>query len=237
MFRIIIADKVTAVTTAQAISSALYAREKRGQGQHIRLSMLDTMIAFFWPEGMGGLVYVGDEVDVTKYQGTMDLIYETKNGYITAGAISDKEWRGLCTALRKEEWIDDPRFATTAARFRNAGERKAMTAEQLERWDRDEILARLDAQGVPSAPLLTRLDLLDHEQIIANDTVGIYDFEGYGQVRLARPAAHFEDTPADVRAAAPVLGEHSEPVLRGLGYSKADIEALIAAGAVIPPNN
>ena len=233
MFRIIIADKVTAVTAAQAISSALYAREKRGHGQHIRLSMLDTMIAFFWPEGMGGLVYVGDEVDVTKYQGAMDLIYQTKNGYITAGAITDKEWRGLCTAIRKQDWIDDPRFATTDARFRNAGERKEMTAEQLLNWDRDEILARLDAEGVPSAPLLTRMELLNHEQIIANDTVGIYDFDGYGQVRLARPAAHFEDTPADVEAPAPVLGEHSESVLRDLGYSTAEIRSLVDAGAVI----
>jgi len=227
------ADKVTALTAAQAICAALFARERSGQGQHVRLSMLDAMIAFFWPEGMGGLVYVGEEVDVTQYQGTMDLIYKTRNGYMTAAAISDKEWRGLCVALGKEEWIEEPRFATTAARFRNAGERKALTAEQLLRWDRDEILARLDAEGVPSAPLLTRPELLNHEQIIANDTLGIYDFDGHGQVRLARPAARFEDTPADVEAPAPVLGEHSEAVLRELGYSESAVGALLDSGALI----
>ena len=63
MFRIILADKVTALTAAQAISSALYAREKSGRGQHIRLSMLDTMLSFFWPEGMGGLTYAEREFD------------------------------------------------------------------------------------------------------------------------------------------------------------------------------
>ena len=76
MFRIIIADKVTSLTAAQAVSSALYAREKSGTGQHIRLSMLDTMLSFFWPEGMAGMVYGEQEFDVRKLQGTQDLIYK-----------------------------------------------------------------------------------------------------------------------------------------------------------------
>ncbi len=233
MFRIIIADKVTSLTAAQAVSAALFARERSGAGQHIRLSMLDTMVSFFWPEGMGGLVFVGNEVNPSSQSGTMDLIYETKDGYITAGAISDKEWRGLCTAIGKEEWIDDPRFATTGSRFRNADERKRLTAEQLRTWERDEILARLDAQGVPSAPLLTRMGLLDHEQITVNETIGIYEFEAHGQVRLARPAARFEDTPAEVFAPAPLLGEHSRAILADLGYSEAQVRSLVDQGVVV----
>ncbi len=237
MFRIIIADKVTALTAAQAISSALFARERHGDGQHVRLSMLDTMIAFFWPEGMSGLVFAGDEVDVTQYSGTMDLIYQTRNGYITAGAISDKEWHGLCRVLGKNEWIDDPRFATTADRFRNADERKRMTANELIHWDRDEILTRLDAAGVPSAPLLTRLELLDHQQITANDTIGVYEFEGHGSIRLARPAARFEDTPSAIEAAAPLLGEHSKVILDSLGYSQSEVQSLLDEGVLMVPDS
>ena len=233
MFRIIIADKVTALTAAQAVSAALFAKERTGQGQHIRLAMLDATIAFFWPEGMAGLVFVGDEVDVTRYQGTMDLIYETANGFITAGAVSDAEWRGMCNALRKPEWIGDPRFSTTTERFRHVGERKRLTAAELIQWDRDEILARLNAEDVPSAPLLTRLELLDHEQIIANDIVGIYEFEDHGSIRLARPAARFDNTPAGIRAPAPRLGEHSEGILRGLGYSASAVRELVDQGALI----
>ena len=233
MFRIIIADKVAALTAAQAVSAALFARERRGQGQHIRLSMLDATIAFFWPEGMSGLVFVGDEMDPSRHSGSMDLIYQTRNGCITAGAVSDKEWRGLCRALGKAEWIEDPRFATTADRFRNIDERKKLTAAELRHWDRNEILARLDAEGVPSAPLLTRLDLLDHEQIAANGTIGIYEFDGHGKIRLARPAARFADTPCGIAAPAPLLGEHSREVLDGLGYPAADVQALIDQGAVV----
>ena len=232
MFRIIIADKVTALTAAQAVSAALFARERSGRGQHIRLSMLDAAVAFFWPEGMSGLVFVGDEADVARQSGSMDLIYETRNGYLTAGAVSDREWRGLCRALRKPEWIDDPRFATTADRFRNVEVRKKLTAAELRHWERDEILVRLDAEGVPSAPLLTRMELLKHEQIAVNNTIGIYEFDGHGQIRLARPPVRFEDTPSGIRAAAPLLGEHSAEVLQELGYSAAEVRTLQNQGVV-----
>ena len=235
MFRIIIADKVTSITTAQAISSALFSRERTGRGQHIKLSMLDTMVAFFWPEGMSGITFVGDEIDVTKYQGTMDLIYETKTGYITAGAISDSEWIGMCKVLGKPDWIDDERFATTTARFRNAEERKQLTAVEIMKWERDEILKRLDAEGVPSAPLLTRLDLLDDAQIHENHTIQIYEFAGHGKIRQARPAAIFDGTPSEVKSPAPRLGEHSLEILESAGISKAEFSELERAGAVALP--
>ena len=232
MFRVIIADKVTSLTAAQAVSSALYAREKTGKGDHIKLSMLDAMVSFFWPEGMAGITFVGDEIDVTKYQGTMDLIYETAGGYITAGAVSDAEWQGMCKALKKPEWIEDERFSDTTQRFKNAELRKKMTAAEIARWGRDEILSRLDSEGVPSAPLLTRLDLLEDEQIAINGTIGIYEWEGHGKIRQARPAATFETNQHTVKGPAPLLGEHNVEILREVGYAEADIDALVAASAI-----
>ncbi len=233
MFRIIIADKVTSLTAAQAISAALFARERTGIGQHIRLSMLDAMVSFFWPEGMSGLTFVGDEIDVTKYQGTMDLIYETRNGYITAGAVSDVEWRGLCAVLEKPEWVNDERFSTTRARFQNADLRKKMTAIEIKKQDRDEILARLREESVPSAPLLSRLDLLEDAQIAANETIVIYELEGHGRIRQARPAARFDKTPSEVSSPAPLLGQHSEEILGELGYSAEQLEVLKKTRALV----
>jgi crotonobetainyl-CoA:carnitine CoA-transferase CaiB-like acyl-CoA transferase len=236
MFRIIIADKVTSLTAAQAVSSALFSREKTGKGDHIKLSMLDAMVSFFWPEGMSGITFVGDEIDVTKYQGTMDLIYPTANGYITAGAVSDPEWQGMCTALNKPEWIDDERFNTTTVRFKNAELRKQMTGAEIEKWDRDEILSLLDEQGVPSAPLLSRLDLLEDEQIATNGTIEIYEWEGHGQVRQARPAAIFDAHTINIDRAAPHLGEHNADILREIGYSSADIQTLADKSALLDFN-
>ena len=236
MFRIIIADKVTALTAAQAVTAGLLARERGAPGQHIELAMLDAMIAFFWPEGMSGITFVGDEIDVTKYQGTMDLIYQTEDGYITAGAISDAEWRGMCSALNKPDWAEDERFSTTAARFRNAGIRKEMTAAEIRQWRSDAILRRLDNEGVPSAPLLTRLDLLDHEQIRTNDIIGVYEFEGHGKIRQARPPASFSSTPADVVAPAPRLGEHNSEILAELGFAEREITQMKTDSVVVEPS-
>ena len=233
MFRIIIADKVTAITAAQAISTALYAREKSGEGQHIRLSMLDAMLSLFWPEAMAGLTYADKEFDVRKFQGVMDLIYETQDRFITAGAISDREWAGMCRALGREDLIDHPQFKTAQDRFTNNSERKEITAEEIRKWSSEEILARFDAEGVPCAPIIDRSELLAHEQIVANGSVERLHFEAFGEVRQARHPARFDKTPARVQRPAPRLGEHGREVLTALGYSESAIDALVKAGTVL----
>jgi len=230
MFRIIIADKVTALTAAQAVWSALFARERTGRGQHVRLSMLDTMLAFFWPEGMAGLVYGEKEFDVRKLQGTMDLIYKTKDRYITAGAVSDSEWAGMCRALNREDLIEDPRFKTAGDRFVNVEERKKITAGEIKKWASSEVLDRLDTEGVPCAPLLTRMELMDHDQILANESINKTSYEGFGEVRQARPAARFDKTPSEIAGPAPKLGEHGPSLLAELGYDAETIESLIENG-------
>ena len=219
MFRVIVADKVTAITAAQAVSSALYQREKSGIGQHIQLSMLESMLAFFWPEGMAGLVYGENEFDVRKLQGSQDLIYKAKDGYITAGAVSDAEWGGMCRALKREDLLEDERFSTSAARVSNAGERKQLTGEEISKWNSMEILARFQEEGVPCAPLLNRMELMEHEQVLANESIWIEDYEGFGEVRQARPAARFEETPNEITRPAPKLREHGQQILTELGYS------------------
>jgi crotonobetainyl-CoA:carnitine CoA-transferase CaiB-like acyl-CoA transferase len=233
MFRIIIADKVTAITAAQAISTALYAREKSGEGQHVRLSMLDAMLSLFWPEAMAGLTYADQEFDVRKYQGAMDLIYETQDRFITAGAISNNEWEGMCRALNREDLIDHPNFKTAQGRFTHNSERKDITAEEIKKWSSEEILARFDQEGVPCAPIIDRSELLDHEQVLANGSIDRLYFEEFGEVRQARHPARFEKTPASVSRPAPRLGEHGREVLAALGYDAAAIDALVQDGTVL----
>ena len=227
MFRIIIADKVTALTAAQAVAAALYAREKHGTAQHIELSMLDCMISFFWPEGMAGIVFAENEIDVRKLQGSQDLIYKAKDKYITAGAVSDAEWQGMCKALNREDLVDDERFASPAGRVANAQIRKEITGEEIAKWNSTEILERLQAEGVPSAPLLDRMELLDNEQILANESIQRINIDGFGEVRQARPAARFSKTPTKLSRPAPKLGEHTHEVLSDIGINETERKNLL----------
>ena len=230
MVRTIIPDKTTSVTAAQAVTAALLARERTGGGQHVRLSMLDTMIAFLWPEGMSALSWVGQEADPARGQMGLDLIFKTADGHITAGAVTDSEWTGLCRALDRADLLDDPRFATPALRFANVAERRAIMAEEIAKWPAQRILARLEAEQVPCAPVLARRELLDNIQVVENGTIEIHDDPVLGPVRQPRPAARFERTPAAVRRMAPFLGADNAAILGELGYGAADIADLEARG-------
>ncbi len=235
MVRTIIPDKTTAVTAAQAITAALFARERTGKGQHVRLAMLDTMVAYLWPEGMTGLTFVGKEVKAARAQLAQDLIFETTDGYITAGAVSDAEWQGMCRALERTEWLADERFRTANSRVVNVVERLRMTAEVLRTRSSAEWLERLDREGVPCAPVLDRADVIGHEQIRVNELIEEFDHPVAGRMRQPRPAARFDATPAAIRRPAPMLGEHTREILTEAGLSAGAIDALLEAGAARSP--
>jgi crotonobetainyl-CoA:carnitine CoA-transferase CaiB-like acyl-CoA transferase len=226
MMRVIVPDKVTALTAAQAITAALLARERTGKGQHVRLAMLDAVVAFMWPESMASHTFVDTNHVVTRPLNTRDLIFETTDGYITCGAISDSEWAGLCRALEHPEWLDDERFKTPAGRVKYADARLELAADVLKHRTSAEWLARLDAEQVPCAPILSREQLLTDPQIAANGLIVESTHPHAGAMRQPRPAARFGATPSALRTFAPLLGEHTDTVLAELGLSARDIEEL-----------
>ena len=232
MVRTIIPDKTTSVTAAQAITAALLHRERTGEGQHIRLSMLDTMIAYLWPEGMSGLNFVGNEIDPARAQMGLDLVFETLDGHITAAAVADTEWAGLCRSLRREELIKDPRYKTPADRSKNQTERRQMITDELRKWKTDEILQRLKDEDVPCAPILDRWGVLEDPQVKVNNMIEVHTHPVLGDVRQPRPAVRFDRSPANVEMLAPFLGEHNDTVLEEAGYSKGEIAKLYESGVL-----
>jgi len=235
MMRTIIPDKITAMTAAQAVTAALLARERSGEGQHIQLAMLDATVSFAWPEGMVTHTFVGDGVAEPKPGSTADLVYETADGFLTASTMSDSEWEGMARATGHPEWLEDPRFATPGGRVANSDARLRMVGEVLRERTTAEWLAALEAEDVPCAPILGRDELIADPQVRENALLVEEEHPLAGRIRYARPAARFERTPSTVRRPAPALGQHNAEILSEIGYSHDEIGMLREAGAFGTP--
>ena len=232
LVRTILPDKVTALTATQAVTAALLARARTGEGQHVRLSMLDAVVSFLWASDMGGQTFVEQPDDSQRAASFIDLIYETADGFMSVAVMSDREWRGLAKAAERPEWLEDARFGTPALRDENIDDRLALTQEVLRTRTTAEWMARLEAEDVPCAPVLTRKALVAHPQVAALGTLVEYDHEHAGRLRQARPAARFEATPSAVRRGAPLLGEHTDALLGEAGFSAEAVAGLRSGGVV-----
>jgi crotonobetainyl-CoA:carnitine CoA-transferase CaiB-like acyl-CoA transferase len=226
LLRTILPDKLTAITASQAITAALLARERTGEGQHVRLSMLEAVVAFLWSSDMGGQTFVGDEPVRQEAATAFDLIYETADGYMTVAPLTDRHWAALARVAERPEWLEDQRFKTSALRHKNIDARLQLTQEALLERPAAEWLERLTAAGVPCAPVQTRNQLIRHPQVEGLGLVLETDHPAAGRLRQARAAARFSRTPPEIRRGAPRLGEHTEEILAELGYSAEEIAKL-----------
>ena len=231
LIRTILPDKLTGFTVAQAITAALFARERSGAGQHIRLAMLDTVVHFLWSSDMGGHTFIGDELERETAQSYIDLIYETADGYISVAAFRRADWEKLADATGRPEWKEDPRFLTSAGLEEYKNERLELTQAAMRERTTADWVATLEAHDVPCAPVLTRREMIRHPQIAANALIVETEHPGAGPLRQTRPPARFEGTPAEHRFGAPALGQHSREILAEAGLGEAEIERLLASGA------
>jgi crotonobetainyl-CoA:carnitine CoA-transferase CaiB-like acyl-CoA transferase len=233
LVRTILPDKLTAIQASQAITAALLSRERTGKGQHVRLSMLDTVVSFLWSSDMGRHTFVGEESEGETAQSFIDLIYETTDGYISVAVMQDKEWQAFARATGRPDILEDERFRTTSDRDRNRNERLELIQSILKHRSSAEWLERLEAADVPCAPVLTRSEVIRHPQIAANDLIEEIDHPVAGRLRQARNPARFSLTPAENRLGAPVLGGQTREILSEHGFGDDEIAALEAGGAAM----
>ena len=233
LVRTILPDKLTGVQASQAVTAALLARERTGRGQHVRLSMLDTVVSFLWSSDMGGHTFVGAESAQERAQSWIDLIYETRDGYITVAVNQDKEWERFALAAERPDILDDERFRTAEGRevFRN--ERLELIQSVLRGRTTHDWLARLESHDVPCAPVLTRREMIRHPQIDANGIIVEVDHPEAGRLRQTRTPARFSVTAPEHRRGAPVLGGHTREILSEHGFGREEIAALEASGAAV----
>jgi len=224
-------DKTMAITAAQAITAALYAKACGRGGRLVEINMLDSAIAFLWPDAFYNLAFE-EGANRSPDFASFYSIRKTKDGYITMLAISDDEFRATCRAIGKPEFADDPRFKSVFDRMQNAKPMTDLIAGVVAEFATAELTARLEAEDVPHARVLTREQVLTNEQVVANASITTFEDPRAGKMRLARNPAKFDGAPLPIRRHAPTLGEHTDEVLREIGHSDEAIAGLRAMSAV-----
>jgi crotonobetainyl-CoA:carnitine CoA-transferase CaiB-like acyl-CoA transferase len=237
LVRTILPDKLTGVTAAQAITAALFARERTGEAQHVHLSMLDAIIAFLWSSDMGSQTFAHADLPQQEAASFQDLIYETTTGYITVAVQNDREWQALIRAVERPEWAEDPRFRTARLRQQNIDDRLDLIQSVIRTESAEHWLAVFEKEQVPCAPVLTRAQMLNHPQVQANNLLVHYEHPQAGTVRQTRGPARFSRSSEQTFQGAPALGQHTRAILKDSGYSEEDVQAMIASGAASGPGH
>jgi crotonobetainyl-CoA:carnitine CoA-transferase CaiB-like acyl-CoA transferase len=231
LIRHVVVDKASAYTAAQAITAALFARERGAGGQHVRIAMIDVALAFLWPDGMMAHTMVGDGVAPGPTLYEIYRLTETADGHLVYFAASDSEMHGLFRALGRPELCEDPRF-TLWERATNAAELGRILYDAFRSWPTEAILARLLEEDVPAGPVNALADVLTDPQIVHNGSVIELEHPVAGRIRQAAPAARFDRTPQAAGAPPPLHGEHTDAVLAELGWDEAARAALRAEGVI-----
>lgn len=228
----IICDKATALTASQAITAALFARERGGGGQHVDVAMLDTGIAFLWPDGMWNNTFVGDGQETMPPLSDVYRVTATADGYVVYLILTDAEWHGMARAIERDELAKDPRFESLEKRVGNIDALLEILEHEIGKRSTAEICARLEAEDVPFAEVNDVAAVADDPQVKHRGTLAEMTHEQGGLMRQPSPVARFDATPSSIRFQAPALGEHTNEVLAELGLSNERIAALRKAGAV-----
>ena len=232
-FRTLICDKITAYTACQAVTSALYFRERSGEGQVIDLSMLDAGLFFIFPDGFQNHTLLDE--DVLQEPLLIDLLYEltpTKDGAVTISAGNQEMQMRSLIAVGMEHLLADDRFNSFEKLVANLAEFKSLVSEAYLNYTTDEVIALLKEADVPCARCLSKDEVLEQEQLAANDTVEVIDHPLMGKMRVVKSPARFGGERLSPSRHSPDHGEHTREVLEEFSVPSAKIDQLSADGIV-----
>ncbi|HEV7372518.1 CoA transferase [Arenibaculum sp.] len=230
-----VADVATGMFAAFGIVAALFQRTQTGEGQHLDVSMLDSLMAMQLT-GLSRQLHFGD---TPKPVGNRHPVtypvdsFPTATGDVVMVCFSDAAFRGLGKAMGRPGLADDPRFRTNADRNRHEGELRELISGWTGGLPAEEVLAALRDAGIPAAPVWDLATLAASEHVAARGLVAEGRHARFGAVPLVRQPVKFSAAPADAAPTTPLLGEHTEAVLAGeLGLDAAEIAALRAKAVI-----
>lgn len=235
MINSLICDKLTSLTAAQSICSALVARERQGIGQHVQIAMIDAALYFMWPDGMGNEHFLPDpelgEVARLPDGDHSHMLKETSDGYLATMPVQPREIAALVKAMGIDDALDDD------GRLRPPDQRSHLNLGELinegfKSMTTDEACRVLEEHQVPFGRIDSRDQVLSNPQIQAMGSILKFEHPQGGAMQQPRPPAQFSETPAGIHRCSPRLGEHTSEILKEAGLSDEDIANLKESGAV-----
>lgn len=212
--RTLLCDKITSYTAAQAVTAALYKRERTGEGSRLDISMLSSCIAFLWPDGAMHLTLM-DEDDVTHAPGisrNYGLPMRTSDGAIAYAALRSEDWYAIFDMVGKPEFRDDPKYRDTKGRSENMLELTQIISTAASHMTTDEVMKALTEHDVPAAPCLSMEQMHEDEQIVAIGALTEEEHPVMGKVRSPKAPAWFNGAQLPDPRPCPALDEHGEDI-------------------------
>lgn len=223
-----LSDFGSAFLGATGMLAALYHKERTGEGQKVETSLLQGAMALQAHSFLKPLDAKAETLPgIYPYN-----FYDTKDDVIFIAAGNDKFWQLTCQGIGADEIAEDEKYKTNPGRVANRSELHEKVQPYFLKKTTEEWHKIMIEKGVPCAPALTAAEFFDHPQVTAMDMNPIVEHTKIGRIQMSGIPIHFEKTPGAVRRAAPCLGEHTNEVLKEIGYSADQIEKLRALGAI-----
>lgn len=228
-----VGDLGAGLFAAYAVLSAVQGRERSGEGQYVDVSLFESAlslsiweVAEYW-----GTDKVPTPIGSANRMSAPYQAFRAADRHFVLGAANQKLWTALCNVLERAELLDDARFATNTDRLKNREALVATIEPTLATRPADHWITALLAAGVPAAPILTYAEALVSEQAEARDMVLNIEHPVEGSIRQLGFPVKMRGTPQELRYPPPLLGQHTEEIMREAGCAESVIKRLRAQGA------
>jgi len=227
-------DTVGGLNAAFAILAALYHRERTGEGQMIDVALIDSIMPLMgWVAAnllIGGQapIPMGNDNFTAAPSGT----FRTLDGHVNIAANKQEQWEALAEVVGVPELKTDPRFAERDQRKKNRRALTPLLEARLKQQPTAHWVEALNARDVPSGDILSLGCALTQPQVAHRGALQTVEVEGVGALKLFGLTAKLSKTPGAIDSPPPRLGAHTEEILTGLGYAKADVAAFREKGIV-----
>lgn len=229
LVRGMVADKLSALTGAQAITAALVQRGRSGKGDHVQLSMLQANIAFNWSDVMMHCSLLDEDAEHRPNLTGAYRLYRCADAWVSVSTGTDRQWASLCRVVGRPELATDERYSTAAARAARFREWFDLMGELVAPHPAMAIIPQLQAEDVPAAIVLDPAEVANDPHVRATGVVREIQHPVAGRVLQPKPGANFAAGMPEPRPA-PRHGEDTVAVLEECGYGPDQIKAMVAAG-------